>query len=342
MSHSWRSSDHWGGQDDRSCGSGGSASSCDQPDRSGGRGTGWDDSSSGYYDRSCGQDTWWQGHDWWHDWSQDPWTSGSWWGKADWSSAERSFPAVAAVQAAVAALAPSTERPTRPPPVFPAIPESTAVAESTSLVRVLGLDYFLAFERPFTHGYKQHNAALKFFQDSQEVAHDPFNSPPLHFEPSGYAAVAVIDHDAKGMGWAWKDETRLWSWQEMIAQLTPESMEVVVKGPEGRSCGVVGCSFAVRPNSYDHGRSHMIKEKTGKAPNVKLPIWDFVVHRADGTAIRLHPEWSKPRFPSFASEGHESAVQPPLAGLGGSDGPGTYCQYKLLAKQETLCFTTGR
>ena len=165
--------------------------------------------------------------------------------------------------------------------------------------------------------------------------------PPLHFEDSGWAAVAVINHDAKGMGWGWKDETRLWSWHEMIAQLTPESMELVVQGPDGRSSGLVGCSFAMRPNSYDHGRSHMIKVNTGEAPTIKLPIWDFVVHRADGTAIRLHPEWSKPRFPSFASEGYESAVAGPIMGYGNSDGRGTYFRYKTIANQQTLSFQTG-
>ena len=79
----------------------------------------------------------------------------------------------------------------------------------------------------------------------------------------------------------------------------------------------------------------MLKE-TSRAPSVKLPIWDFVVHRADGTAIRLHPEWSKPRFPSFAAEGHGEVVQPPRAGLGRSDGRGTYKSYTTLANQETL------
>ena len=112
----------------------------------------------------------------------------------------------------------------------------------------------------------------------------------------------------------------------MIAQMTEESRAKVVKGPQGRSCGVVGCSFAVRPNSYDHLRSHMLKE-TSRAPSVKLPIWDFVVHRADGAAIRLHLEWSKPRFPSFAAEGHGEVVQPPRTGLGRSDGRGTYANY---------------
>ena len=202
------------------------------------------------------------------------------------------------------------------------------------------MDYFAAWGQ-FSEGYKQRNAALTFLREQQENADDPSNSPTLHLDAYGWTAVAVIDHDAKGMAWKWKDETRMWSWHEMIAQMTEESRATVVNGPQGRSCGVVGCSFAVRPNSYDHGRSHMLKE-TSRAPSVKLPIWDFVVHRADGTAIRLHPEWSKPRFPSFAAEGHGEVVQPPRAGLGRSDGRGTYRSYKTLANQETLHFAVRR
>ena len=89
------------------------------------------------------------------------------------------------------------------------------------------------------------------------------------------------------MGWAWKNEYQQWSWHELIAQLDPESRKLVITGPEGRSCGVVGCSVAVRPNSYDHQRCHMIKIMTGKKPELKLPIWDFLVGRSDGTNIRL-------------------------------------------------------
>ena len=44
-----------------------------------------------------------------------------------------------------------------------------------------------------------------------------------------------------------KDETRWWSWHELIAQLTEESRAIVVNGPHGRSGGVVGCSFVLRP-----------------------------------------------------------------------------------------------
>ena len=67
-----------------------------------------------------------------------------------------------------------------------------------------------------------------------------------------------------------------------------------------------------------------------------------MVHRADGTAIRLHPEWNTLRFPSFAAEGHGEVVQLPRAGLGRSDGRGTYKSYKNLANQETLRFAGRR
>ena len=164
------------------------------------------------------------------------------------------------------------------------------------------MDYFFAWGQ-FSEGYKQHNAALKFLREQQENADDPSNSPTLHLDADGWTAVAVINHDAKGMGWKWKDESRWWSWHKMTAQMTEESRATVVKGPKAAVAASWGCSFAVRPNSYDHSRSYMLN-KTSGAPSVKVPIWDFVVHRADGTAISLHLEWKKPRFPSFAEEGH--------------------------------------
>ena len=72
----------------------------------------------------------------------------------------------------------------------------------------------------FSAPYRQHNAALKYVRDNVEQPADPFNSPILDLEADGWTEVAVIDHDKKGMGWKWKDETRWWSWHEMIAQLT--------------------------------------------------------------------------------------------------------------------------
>ena len=122
-------------------------------------------------------------------------------------------------------------------------------------------------------------------------------------------AVAVINHAAKGMTWEFSNEWTQWSWHEMIAQLDELSMEVVVTGPLGRSCGLVGCSFAIRPGSYDHKRHNMLRKSDRNFQHIhKLPYWDFVVHREDGSGIRLHPEWSKPSVETFEELGHAEAL----------------------------------
>ena len=124
----------------------------------------------------------------------------------------------------------------------------------------------------------------------------------------------------------------------MIAQLTPAPLHKVVNGPDGRSGGVTGCSFATRPGSYDHKRSAVIADATEAPAKIKLPIWDFVVHRADGSAIRLHPEWAKPRFPSFVAAGHIEEVAPHRSGKGKSMGHGTFNHYKAISTAEFMFF----
>ena len=47
------------------------------------------------------------------------------------------------------------------------------------------------------------------------------------------------------------------------------------------------------------------------------------VTRVDGSAVRLHPHWSKTAVESDAVEGHAEEVEIPAHGLGESDGPGT-------------------
>ena len=64
--------------------------------------------------------------------------------------------------------------------------------------QVFDLNYFQSFQ-PFTDGYKQHNAALKFFRGQQELQDDPMQSPSLQFHVSTPTAVAVIKHAPKGM-----------------------------------------------------------------------------------------------------------------------------------------------
>ena len=60
--------------------------------------------------------------------------------------------------------------------------------------------------------------------------------------------------------------------------------------------------------------------------------------RVDGSAVRLHPQWSKTAVESYAAEGHAEEVAIPAHGLGESDGPGTYRHFKDLGTQRRLKF----
>ena len=117
----------------------------------------------------------------------------------------------------------------------------------------------------------------------------------------------------------------------MVAQLNEASLRYVVEdGDETR--GLVGCEFRKRTGSYDHSR-----QVQGPANPAQLLCWDFVLKRSDGTAVRLHPEWSTPKVSTYAVEGHEE-TQIPRNGLGMSDGRGTFKYYKEVGQARTLKF----
>ena len=96
------------------------------------------------------------------------------------------------------------------------------------------------------------------------------------------------------------------------------------------SRGLVACEVRPRTGSYDHSRQVY-------TPGPQLAVWDFVLKRSDGTAVRLHPQWSTNKIPTFAVEGQEP-TQIPFAGLGMSDGPGTFRYYKELGQEQELRF----
>ena len=117
----------------------------------------------------------------------------------------------------------------------------------------------------------------------------------------------------------------------MVAQLNEASLRYVVEdGDETR--GLVGCEFRKRTGSYDHSRQ--VQEPANAAQKL---CWDFVLKRSDGTAVRLHPEWSNPKVSTYAVEGHEE-TQIPRNGLGMSDGRGTFKYYKEVGQARTLKF----
>ena len=199
---------------------------------------------------------------------------------------------------------------------------------------VWDLEFFAALkkEKRFTPGYRQHNAALKWFRDKCEREH----VAEAKFSNQTKAAVAGIRHP-KGMSYTF-DESEMgeWSWWEMVAMLNSESMEFVVASD--RSGGLVGCRLEPRPGSYDHKRHHEKNLAGRPETDTQLRVWDFVLIRKDGSGVRLHPQWSTPKVESYAVEGHDEEVQTPWAGLGGSDGPGTYKSYKEIGSQRMLRF----
>ena len=67
-------------------------------------------------------------------------------------------------------------------------------------------------------------------------------------------------------------------------------------------------------------------------------MWDFVLHRDDGTGVRLHPNWSNRKVAAFALSPHADTVQSPKAGLGQSDGRGTFRYYADLGVERTFHF----
>ena len=222
------------------------------------------------------------------------------------------------------------------PPMPPDPPGNPPMPPDTALQR-LDLNYFLNYQ-DFTDDYKQHNAALKYLREQQEDPVNPFGSPMLPLPLAGPLEVAVILHAEKAMNWEFSDSRRQWSWHEMIAQLTDDDIRLVVNGDQGRSGGLVACFLALRPGSYDHKRHHMLRENRQNGGVPRLPIWDFVVVREDGTAMRIRPQWSTRKVEVFEAGGHENAVAPPRNGLGRSDGPGTYKHFKALATRNPLRF----
>ena len=157
--------------------------------------------------------------------------------------------------------------------------------------------------------------------------------------------VCKINHAKKGMGYEvdWWGRKEQWSWLDMVKQLADEDIKFVVNGPDGTSGGLTHCSFAHRPNSYDHKSHHRLKV-AGVSPELqsRLPTWDFVLHRADGTSIRLHPSWKGTHVESYDGPGHLEPVPLPKAGPGASEGRGTYKHYKMLGNQRTLRFDPSK
>ena len=166
-------------------------------------------------------------------------------------------------------------------------------------------------------------------RDCNECEMLPFNSWPVMCDLP-YTAVAEVIH-AKGEHYTFDQGKKMWPWcwLDMVAQMTDDSIrELLGEDGRGQSRGLTNCTCEPRPNSYDHKRHYAIKKRGYEAPG-RLPIWDFVIKRTDGTKIRLHPQWKGTDIQVFEpAEGTPEMVPAPAKGIGESDGPGTFQRFE--------------
>ncbi len=137
--------------------------------------------------------------------------------------------------------------------------------------------------------WRNHNAALKWYREQDDNPESWARESWRKFSNTEKDWRAEIDHP-RGMQFSFKTDRVQWSWLDMIAQLDEPSMRYVVNGDESRGsgCGVTECWFTPRPGSYDHALQHANKD-VGRETR-ESSIWDFVIKRADGTGVRLHPQ----------------------------------------------------
>ena len=199
---------------------------------------------------------------------------------------------------------------------------------------------------PITHHRRQHNAALKFLRDDAALADE------AERECAAVMQIGKIVKQKRGKGYAnmdysWKDgETVAWSWHEMIAHMEPETRAFVVNGEGGSSGGLLACSVSRRPNSYGHKMCHAANEgQQPPTPAAKAgehqAEYDFVVERADGSAVRFHPDWCNKKFPIYSVNPHAAPVSAPPR-YGGTCGPGTYKGHKKMDKSKDGVFDAQR
>ena len=179
-----------------------------------------------------------------------------------------------------------------------------------------------------TQSWKLNNEALKFFRDFHGENPRGYPCGPIELTSKFIHQIGVMtktrDGTDQSMDYGWQPVgTTPWSWLQMLRQLPPEKLAQIVGA--NHICRI---TLEPVPNSYDIKRHHAAKKCKTQKPfpaGARAPIWDFHVLTSDGEVHRFHPEWGKRKAPTERVLGVATDLPaPPDAGIGGSDGPGTY------------------
>ena len=200
------------------------------------------------------------------------------------------------------------------------------------------LEYFQTLQLN-TH-WREHNIALKFLREVAEA--QQVDRLWMDFGPM---EISKINHP-KGTAFSFHPTAGFfkWEWQQMVAQLHTDYLQNFVEGSGGRSRGIIGCSLH-KTDMHDMKRHRADVENKTAVAGVVYYTWDFVVWRADGSYIAMHPNYSstkidcKTHWPVWDGE-------LPRTGKGGTSGRGTFQYFIKKQVDFVACFdawkpTTG-
>ena len=93
------------------------------------------------------------------------------------------------------------------------------------------------------------------------------------------------------MDYEFVDPLQPWSWLSMLKAMQLETKERIVGD------GITGISCKPIHGAYDHKRRHAANV-LGRPfrTDAPVPVWDFVVTRKDGTAVRFHPNQTQTKI----------------------------------------------
>ena len=172
-------------------------------------------------------------------------------------------------------------------------------------------------------GHVQRNShdsqALKWFRFQGE---DPVGVPMVDSVEMDMASMTMeirsMKHAAKGTQYEFSEDpfdTDAWSWRHFISRIR--------EAPAAwKEHGIARVACVPIAGSYDHNRAANHKGSFGKG--VKPPIWDFLVEAGNGEKVYLHPRWGSTQIEMRKHDGQKDLTVVPKAGIGGSDGRGTY------------------
>ena len=193
-------------------------------------------------------------------------------------------------------------------------------SEDSLLQEIFNVEYFRDYPSP--RGCEIHNHALKYFRhDAEKTGRDVVifdNTDPVKMKEM----VIASPTEFKFIGGPTTD----WHWHELVAKLDDKSLVQVVEGwreDPNRSRGLINCRLQ-KTDRCDQTRDSAQKQQ-GVAGRIlhteeQLMIWDFVLVRANGTEVWLHPNYASENVECLEQCGPRSEV--PKSGLGGTSVPG--------------------